>query len=316
MNGAQDKLHVGLDISKDHIDYHILPTGEFGKVENADTGFVELRSLLADKPIERVVMEATGPYHRAVAASLSADGLPVIVANPRQTRDFAKALGQLAKTDAIDAQVLARFAMACAPAIRPLADEAQQELAALLQRRRQLVEMRTAEQNRLAMSHKRMQRSIKEHIRWLDKRIRGSDDDLGKALRNHDVWREKVELLESVVGVGRGTSASLVALLPELGTLNRRQISALVGVAPLNRDSGKLRGKRATWGGRSAVRSALYMATLSAVRYNPTIKVFYDRLVGAGKLKKVALVACMRKLLTILNAMIRDKAAWNPSPQT
>lgn len=316
MNGAQEKLHVGLDISKDHIDYHILPTGESGQVENAETGFAKLRSLLAGRQIERIVMEATGPYHRPVAASLSADGLPVIVVNPRQTRDFAKALGQLAKTDAIDAHVLARFAMACAPAIRPLADEAQQELAALLQRRRQLVEMRTAEQNRLAMSHKRMQRSIKEHIRWLDKRIRASDDDLGKALRNHDVWREKVELLESVAGVGPGTSASLIALLPELGTLNRRQISALVGVAPLNRDSGKLRGRRAIWGGRGAVRSALYMATLSAVRYNPTIKVFYERLVGAGKLKKVALVACMRKLLTILNAMLRDNAAWKPMPQT
>ena len=315
MNDAQETLHVGLDISKDHIDYHIVPTAEAGKVENTEEGFTALRSLLEGKPIERIVMEATGPYHRAVAASLGASGLPVIVVNPRQTRDFAKALGQLAKTDTIDAQVLARFAMACAPAIRPLADDAQQELAALLQRRRQLVEMRTAEQNRLAMSHKRMQRSIKEHIRWLDKRIRGSDDDLGKALRSHDVWREKVELLESVAGVGPGTSASLIALLPELGTLNRRQISALVGVAPLNRDSGNFRGKRTTWGGRSAVRSALYMATLSAARHNPRIKAFYDRLVSSGKAKKVALVACMRKLLTILNAMIRDKAPWNPLPQ-
>lgn len=316
MTREDQQLYVGVDVSKDVIDIHVWPMEEDHRFENSESGFEALKVVLGDRPVERVVMEATGAYHQALAASLGAAGLPIVVMNPRQVRDFAKALGKLAKTDTLDAQVIAQFAAACKPQTRPLPEADQVELAALLQRRRQLVEMRTAERNRLQVAHHRLHKPIKEHIRWLNKRISNSDGDLGRALRQNKVWREKIELLESVKGVSDVTARSLVALLPELGKLNRRQVSALVGVAPLNRDSGKQTGRRSVWGGRSAVRSTLYMATLSAISWNPVIKAFYERLVARGKRKKVALVACMRKLLTILNAMLRDGTRWNPSLRT
>jgi transposase len=241
--------------------------------------------------------------------------IQVAVVNPRQARDFGKALGFLAKTDRIDAGILAHFGEAVRPEPRQLPSEEAANLAALVARRRQLTEMLTMEQNRLGSAPAALRKDIREHITWLQKRLKDSDKDIHKLLRSSPLWREKDQLLQGVPGVGPVLSATLLAMLPELGKLNRKEIAALVGVAPLNRDSGKMKGKRATWGGRSSVRDVLYMATMSAVRYNPTLKDFYERLLKAGKLKKVALVACMRKLLVILNAMLRDNAPWSSDYQ-
>ena len=264
-----------------------------------------------------VVMEATGGYEAAVAASLATAGFALAIINPRQARDFAKATGKLAKTDKIDAAVLAHFAEAVRPAAQVLADEQTRELEALVTRGRQLVEMLVAEQNRLRLvASKAMRRDIEKHVDWLKKRIKDHDSDIGKAVRETPMWREKDDLLQSVPGIGPVVSSTLLASLPELGTLDRRKIAALVGVAPFNRDSGTLRGRRAIWGGRADVRTVLFMAAASAARYNPTIKAAYDRLIAAGKAKKVALTACMRKMLTILNAMLRDSAAWEDRATT
>jgi len=257
-----------------------------------------------------VVLEATGGMELPLVGALAAAGLPVVVINPRQAREFAKATGRLAKTDAIDAQVLAHFAEAVRPRLRPLADAAAQELSALMTRRRQLIEMLTAERNRLRTAAPAVRPDIQEHIRWLERRLADLDGDLSQTIRSSDIWREKDDLLQSAPGVGPVVSTTLLADLPELGALNRKEIAALVGVAPLNRDSGTLRGRRTVWGGRSKVRSALYMATLVATQRNPVIRIFYQRLLSAGKPKKVALTACMRKLLTILNAMIRSRTPW------
>jgi transposase len=259
-----------------------------------------------------IVLEATGSYQRAVVAALAAAGLPVAVVNPRQARDFAKATGQLAKTDALDARALAHFAEAVRPMPRPLPDTQADELRALLARRRQLVTMRTAEQNRLGSAPPRLQPDIQAHITWLNTRLTTLDDDLDTTLRASPVWREREELLRSVPGIGPVCARTLLLDLPELGTLNRQRLAALVGVAPLNRDSGTLRGSRTTWGGRAHVRATVYMSTLVAVRYNPVFKAFYERLRAAGKAAKVALTACMRKLLTILNAMVKHHAPWQP----
>lgn len=302
---------VGIDVAKRTLDIYLLPTQQSFQVTNDDTGHDELVArLLIERP-RLIVLEATGGFHTALAARLAHAGLPVAIVNPRQVRDFAKALGKLAKTDGIDAKVLALFAQAIEPQPRPLPDTDTQHLAALVTRRRQLIDMRTAEQNRLAGVHVSLRTDIQSHIHWLNQRIRDVDQDMDQALRQSPLWLEKARLLESTNGVGNTTSATLVALLPELGQLNRRQISALVGVCPFNRDSGNMRGKRTIFGGRAAVRSALYMATLSAMRYNPTIKAFHGRLIANGKRPKVAIVACMRKLLTILNAMLRDHKPWN-----
>lgn len=302
---------VGIDVAKRTLDIYLLPTQQSFQVTNDDTGHDELVArLLVERP-RLIVLEATGGFHTALAARLAHAGLPVAIVNPRQVRDFAKALGKLAKTDGIDAKVLALFAQAIEPQPRPLPDTDTQHLAALVTRRRQLIDMRTAEQNRLAGVHVSLRTDIQSHIHWLNQRIRDVDQDMDQALRQSPLWLEKARLLESTNGVGNTTSATLVALLPELGQLNRRQISALVGVCPFNRDSGNMRGKRTIFGGRAAVRSALYMATLSAMRYNPTIKAFHGRLIANGKRPKVAIVACMRKLLTILNAMLRDHKPWN-----
>jgi transposase len=310
-------MTVGIDISKDHLDLasstsEIVPF----RVANTDTGHAELIARLEPHSVECVVLEATGPYHVAVASALTAAGLPVVVVNPRQARDFAKACGQLAKTDRIDAAILARFGAACGLKPRPLPDAPTQELAAHLTRRRQIVEMMTAERNRFAVATKTIRKSIQAHLTFLKGELSDLDADLDAFLKEHDIWREQVELLRSVPGVGPVLAKTLIGELPELGTLTRQQIAALVGVAPLNRDSGRSQGKRLVWGGRAAVRAVLYMAALVASRRNPVIQDAYQRLLKAGKAKKVALVACMRKLLVILNAIMKSKQSWNPALST
>ncbi len=257
-----------------------------------------------------VVLEASGGYERPVVAALAAARLPVAVVNPRQVRDFAKATGKLAKTDELDAQALAHFGEAVRPEVRPVPDEQAREFAALLARRRQVVGMLVAEGNRLETSSPRVRERLEAHIEFLKAELDELDADLDRVIRESSLWREKDELLRSVPGVGPKVSATLLADLPELGTLDNKKLAALVGVAPLNRDSGVLRGKRHVWGGRAAVRQMLYMAAVTAARCNPVFKEFYGRLTAAGKPKKVALTACMRKLLVVLNSMLRHRTRW------
>ena len=306
-----ERVVVGIDVSKATLDVFVSPAGQSARFANEPAGHDELRIWLEAFAPHLVVMEATGSYHTATAMLLQAR-FPVVVANPRDVRDFAKACGVLAKSDGLDAKVLARFGQAIDPKPRTLPDEATQALAALVVRRRQLVDMRTAELNRLGSVHRKLHKDIKKHIDWLNRRIKDLDKDIDQALRTSPAWLEKAELLKSAVGIGPTTSASLVALLPELGQLNRHAISKLVGVCPFDRDSGKFRGQRSIWGGRASVRAALYMAVLSAVRYNAELKAYNESLKARGKKPKVALVACMRKLLTILNAMLRDRQPWRP----
>jgi transposase len=308
----QSAVFVGIDVSKARLDVALVPTGEALALDNDAVGIASLVERLKAQPPELVVLEATGGLQMPVAAALGVAGLPVAVVNPRQVRDFARATGKLAKTDRIDARVLAEFGRRLQPTPRPLPDQATQELGALLDRRHQVVEMLTAEKNRLHRAMQPVQPRIQAHILWLIQQLKELDQDLGDAVRASPLWREKEELLRSVPGVGKVLSLTLLSHLPELGTLERQQVAALVGVAPWNRDSGVLRGKRAVWGGRAPVRAVLYMATVAAVRCNPAIKVFYQRLLAAGKAKKVALVACMHKLLTILNAMLKHNTPWNP----
>jgi transposase len=303
---------VGIDVAKAQLDIALRPTDERWPVANDDAGIAALVARLQALQPTLIVLEATGGSQRAVVAALAAARLPVAVVNPRQARDFAKATGQLAKTDALDARALAHFAEAVRPTPRPLADAQADELRALLARRRQLVTMRTAEQNRLGSAPSRLQTDIQAHITWLNERLAMLDDDLDTALRASPVWREREELLRSVPGIGPVCTRTLLLDLPELGTLSRQRLAALVGVAPLNRDSGTRRGSRTIWGGRAHVRATLYMSTLVAVRYNAVLKVFYERLRAAGKTAKVALAACMRKLLTILNAMVKHHTPWQP----
>ena len=262
---------------------------------------------------ELVVLEATGGYETAAVAALAEAGLPVVVANPRQVRDFARSTGKLTKTDRIDAELLALFAERVRPEVRPLPDAEAQEFTALLARRRQLLEMMVAEKNRLKVAPKPVAKDIRAHIEWLERRLKSVDSDLERRIKASPVWRAKEDLLRSVPGVGPVVSRTLIGELPELGQLNRQQIAALAGVAPLNRDSGTQRGKRMVWGGRRAVRVALYMAALTASQRNPTIRAFYQQLRDRGKPSKVALTACMRKLLVILNAMVRDGVQWDPA---
>jgi len=305
------EIYAGIDVAKEQLQVAVRPSGEAWSVANDPTGLRELvKHLVASKPA-LVVLEATAGMELPVVAALAAAGLPVVAVNPRNAREFARATGRLAKTDVIDAHVLAQFGEAVKPPMRPLPDAATQELNALVTRRHQLVEMLTAEKNRLGQAvAKAVRAGIQEHIRWLEKRLADIDRDLADAIGRTPVWREKDELLRSVQGVGPVLSTTLLAGLPELGALGRKQIAALVGVAPLNRDSGRYRGKRMVWGGRARVREALYMGTLVATRFNPVIRAFYQRLLAAGKPKKVALTACMRKLLTILNAMARHNTPW------
>jgi transposase len=307
---------VGIDVSKDHLDVCVRPSGEMSRVKNDEEGIAALAARLLEIVPTLVVLEATGGYEAPVVAAIAVTTMPVAVVNPRQVRDFAKATGQLAKTDAIDAAVLARFAEAVRPEPRPLDEPQTRELQDMLTRRRQLVDMLTAETNRMrACRSDRLRKNIYEHVAWLRRQLKDSDKDLDTKLRETPLWREKEDLLRSVPGVGPVLSRTLIAELPELGTLDRARIAALVGVAPLNRDSGSMRGRRTIWGGRPSVRAPLYMATLAATKHNPVIRVTYERLVAAGKAKKVALVACMRKLLITLNAMIRDNRPWIARPQ-
>ena len=301
---------IGIDVSKEHLDIAVYPTKSLWSETNDEAGHRRLAERLSGLQPQRIVVEATGGFQTALVATLAAAGLPVVVVNPRQVRDFAKAVGTLAKTDRIDAHVLARFAATIQPPVRPLKDETSLELEALLNRRRQLVEMLVMEKNRHAQANRRVSKGIRTHIAWLEKRVKDVDGELQSWIENSPLWRVKDDLLRSVPGIGRVAATTLLAQLPELGTLTRRQLSALVGVAPFNCDSGKYRGKRRIWGGRASVRSALYMVVISAIRCNAVIKAFYTRLRAAGKPAKVAIVACIRKLLTILNVMLRTNTPW------
>ncbi len=308
-------LFVGIDVSKRCLDVAVRPTGEVWQSPNDACGITTLVEHLVELAPCLVVLEATGGIELALTVEGAAAGLPIAVVNPRHVRDFARAGGKLAKTDALDAQVLAHFAEAMQPESRPLPDATTRELKALVARRRQLVEMITAEKNRLRSATPLVRPQLQGHIRWLESSLGELDKDLGDYIRSSPIWRANDKTLRSTPGVGPVLTMTLLAGLPELGELNRGQIGALVGVAPFNRDSGTLRGKRSVWGGRSQVRAALYMATLVATRFNPVIRDFYQRLCAAGKPKKVALTACMRKLLVILNAMIKHNRTWNPLAQ-
>ena len=310
-----DQFYVGIDVSAAHLDLAVLPGGEVKRFTNDPEGIKALTERLGSIEPTLVVLEATGAMEVPVVGELTTAGVAVAVVNPRQVRDFARATGQLAKTDALDAQVLARFGEAVKPPVRALPDATLRELRALTTRRHQLMAMVTAERNRLHTASPRVTPQIKDHILWLKRQIKDLDQDLGDTIRSSPLWRAQENLLRSVPGVGPVVSSILLAQLPELGNLNRYEIAALVGVAPLNRDSGTLRGKRKVWGGRAPVRAALYMAALVATRHNAVIKAFYQRLIQAGKPPKVALTACMRKLLLIMNAMLRHNRTWNPGPQ-
>lgn len=318
MSTPDDRPHegpsVGIDVSKDRLDVVVGSTGVLRGFDNDVAGHEALVKHLRTATPVRVVLEATGGYERAAVAALAAAGLPVIVLNPRRAREFARAAGVLAKTDRLDAGVLALYAERLKPAPRPLPSPQQQALEDLVARRAQLIGMLTQEKNRLQQATApRIQKSIEAVIKALRKQIDDAEDDIAKEIEDSPVWKDAADRMDSVPGVGFKTVCVLLGALPELGTLSRQCIAALAGLAPVNRDSGKMRGKRAIGGGRADVRTALYMAALSAVRHNPAIKKFYDRLVQAGKPKKVALTAAAHKLLIILNAIMREKSTWrNP----
>lgn len=305
--------YAGVDVAKAHLDLAVYPPRPPCRFVHDEAGIAALVAQVRTLAPALVVLEATGGYETQVATALALAGVPVAIVNPRQVRDFAKAMGRLAKTDALDADVLAHFAARVQPVPRPLPDAAQQELTALVTRRRQLVEMLTAERNRLVVARGRVKHDVQTHIHFLEQRLTDPHTDLHTAVRTSPLWRAQEQLLRSVPGIGPTTACTLIAELPELGHLTRQQIAALVGVAPLNRDSGPRRGPRVTWGGRASVRAPLYMATVVATRCNPLIRVFYLRLRAAGKPAKVALVAAMRKLLTILNAMVKAQRPWQPA---
>ena len=308
-----EQCWVGIDVSKKFLDIAIYPAGKIWREPYDDAGLEQLTHDLLELEPERVVLEATGGLEAHVSGILAKNHLPVVITNPRQVRDFAKSTGQLAKTDRLDAYVIARFAEAIKPPIRSLKSDEESLLGALLMRRRQLVDMIVAEKNRLSSAPKSIRKDIELHISWLQKRVKGADDDLDRWVQASPLWQAKNDLLQSVPGVGRVMALTMMARVPELGQLNRKQIAHLIGVAPLNCDSGGMKGKRRVWGGRSDVRSVLHMATLVAVRHNPVMKCFYERLCKAGKPKKVALTACMRKLLVILNTMVKSDTHWQPT---
>jgi transposase len=307
---TEEAVSVGVDVAKNTLDLAVSNSNETRQFENDYEGITYAVRYIAKLKPDKIILEATGHFEMPLAAELQASRLPVIIVNPRQIRDFARATGILAKTDRIDARILALFGKQIKPEIRLLPDRKAREMSSLLARRRQLIEMLTAEHNRLLQADVSIRSGIHTHIKWLEEAISTINDDLDHQIRSSPSWFEKDNLLKSVPGVGKVVSTTLLIELPELGQLNRRQIAALVGVAPLNHDSGTMRGKRTVWGGRAKLRSVLYMAALVGIRYNPIIAVFYQRLLNAGKAKKVALVACMRKLLTILNAIIRFKTEW------
>lgn len=304
---------VGIDVSKETLDVAVRPEEERWQTKNTEEAFAELIARVEVLEPELIIIEATGGLERAVVSAMAEAGLPVVVINPRQTREFARATGRLAKTDEIDADDLAFFGEAIRPEVRPLPDAAVEKLCALNARRQQLVEMLTAERNRLGTALPPARPSLREHIRWLEREKERVESELERHVGENLTLRRKFKILCSAKGVGPATSFTLLSKLPELGTVNRKEIAALAGVAPFNRDSGKWRGKRTTWGGRASVRSVLYMAALSASQHNPVIRAFYERLLEAGKPKKVALTACMRKLLVILNAMLKNGTLWDPN---
>lgn len=311
MNNIQEEIFIGIDVSKSSLDVCIVPGEREMHVAYDDKGIDELVAQLDEFVPTLIVIEATGGLEVRIASELVGRGLPVAVINPRQARDFAKATGRLAKTDRVDAGVLAAFAKAIRPQARPIKDADTRALDDMVDRRRQLIGMRVQEVLRLhTAASKPLQKSLKKHIAWLDKQIEEVDRDLNNRLRESDVWRAKDDLLKSIPGVGAVTTRTLLAKCPELGRLNRREIAALIGVAPLANDSGTHRGKRYIWGGRAEVRAVLYMAAVSAIRCNPVIKAFADRLKATGKAPKVVIVACMRKLLTIMNAMLKTNVPW------
>ena len=313
MKSKSLELFIGIDICKDRLD--VADDGESipWSVANDEAGISSLVDRLKALQPALIVMEATGGLETLLYAALTTAGLPAVVMNPRQVRDFAKAMGTLAKTDALDARVLAHFGAAIQPAVRPMKDDTTQELTALVTRRRQLLAMLTAEKTRLQQAAKWIRKDIKAHTESLEKRLKTIEGHIAESIQKTPGWKEKDSLIRSVPGAGNVLSMNLLSSLTELGTLNRREIATLVGVAPLNRDSGNFRGKRMVWGGRAQVRAALYMAALSASRHNPVIKPFYQRLIAKGKKPKVALTACMRKLLVILNTMVKTQTAWNPN---
>jgi len=307
------KAFIGVDVSKERLDCFCRPTGTRFSYDNTPPGIAALVQWVESQQPQLIVLEATGGLERPLVAALVVAQLPVVVVNPRQVRDFARATGQLAKTDRIDAAVIAHFGEAVNPEVRPWPDHLTQQMDALMTRRRQLVQMLAAERNHLVSAPVQVQNYVKEHIVQLEELIKKLDQDIDQMITRSPIWKAKENLLLSVKGVGPVLSRTLLAELPELGRLSRQEISKLVGVAPLNNDSGKHKGKRSCWGGRASVRGPLYMATLSATRCNPVIKEFYQRLLAKGKLKKVAIVACMRKMLTILNAMIKGNRPWDAS---
>ena len=307
------KAFIGVDVSKERLDCFCRPTGTAFSYDNTPSGIAALVQWVEAQQPQLIVLEATGGLERALVAALVVAQLPVVVVNPRQVRDFARATGQLAKTDRIDAAVIAHFGEAVNPEVRPWPDHLTQQMDALMTRRRQLVQMLAAERNHLVSAPVQVQNYVKEHIVQLEELIKKLDQDIDQMITGSPIWKTKDDLLRSVKGVGPVLSRTLLAELPELGQLSRQEISKLVGVAPLNNDSGKYKGKRSCWGGRASVRGPLYMAALSATRCNPVIKEFYQRLLAKGKLKKVAIVACMRKMLTILNAMVKSNKPWDAS---
>ncbi|HKW01041.1 MAG TPA: IS110 family transposase [Vicinamibacterales bacterium] len=305
--------YLGIDVSKASLEWATtLDPARTATVTNDEAGWAELAARCQLLQQTLIALEATGGYEIGVATALTVAGWPVAVVNPRQVRDFAKAAGQLAKTDAVDAHVLVLFAARMQPTPRPLVDDLQADLIALVTRRRQLVDMLTAERHRLAHARPSVRPSLNAHIRWLQARLRDTERDITTRIQQSPIWRVRDRVLQSMPGIGPNTSARLLASLPELGRLTQREIAKLVGVAPLNDDSGTRHGHRAIWGGRAPVRQALYMATLVAVRHNHILAAFYHRLLRAGKARKVALVAAMHKLLTIINAMVKAERTWAP----
>ena len=304
---------VGIDVAKATLDVAVRPSAQSWQIAYDEPWVTHLIEQLHALEPELIVVEATGGFEITLVAALAAAALPVVVVNPRQVRDFAKASGRLAKTDRLDAHVLAHYGEAIRPALRPLPDADTQALRALVGRRRQLVDMLTAEPSRLGTAPGGIQEAIATHLKWLQQALHDLDEELQRRLQSSPLWRERNTLLQSVPGVGPVLAQTLLSQVPELGQLNRKEIAALVGVAPLNRDSGTWRGRRTMWGGRASVRAVLYMSALVASRHNPVICKFYERLLAAGKVKKVALTACMRKLLTILNAMVKHHRTWQPS---
>lgn len=310
---STEPVFVGIDVSKASLDVAVHRPAARWAVDYTEADRTSLVARLTALAPALIVLEATGGLESPLVGALAPAGLPVVVVNPRQVRDFAKATGHLAKTEPLDAAVLAHFAAAVQPPVRPLPAAATQGLAALVTRRRQLVDMLTAERNRLSCAPKVLHQELQAHIRWLERRLTALDADLDQAIRTSPVWRAQEDLLRSVPGVGPIVARTLLAQLPELGTLSSKTIAALVGVAPLNRDSGLFRGRRMVWGGRATVRAVLYMGALVGVRHNPVLRAFYQRLRAAGKLPKVALTACMHKLLTILNALLKQQRRWDPT---